>query len=57
MRFRASRLASCVVFTCENDRRCVWSLRCELLGSGGRRRRGLIRHLWTRAEVTRVVAA
>lgn len=43
--------------TCENDRRCVWSLRCELLSSGGRRRRRLIRHLWTRAKISRVCAA
>lgn len=43
-------------YTCENNRRCVWSLRCKLLGSGRRRCR-LIRHLRTRAEVPPVPAA
>lgn len=45
------------IYTCENDRRCVWSLRRELLGSVGRRRCRLIRHLRTRAEVARIPAA
>lgn len=42
--------------TCENNRRCVWCLGRELLSSGGGRCRGLIRHLRTRAEVSRISA-